>query len=262
MALLTLPEPIFSEIMLMVGLESPVSLLRCMKVCPTWNETIMRDIWDSQSKKNKIMKRWFELSWGPGMFPSDEEIEILATRSILNPGQIQSLNKRIRRALFHGGITEVTCAASLAHHGLLGPVANLDLSNVDLSEVPAQHLASLASCVGSFLKIWNVSGGQQIISLLTNLKCDGLVISRQFLGQEETQALVQALESGVKLVWLFGGVTLDVEALSEYSGQGVCRVVEISGDTAARHREELRNWTSNRNWRVVEDIDKWFVIQF
>ena len=143
-------------------------------------------------------------------------------------------------------------------------MANLDLSNVDLSEVPVQHLASLASCVGSSLKIWNINSGQHIISLLTNLKIEGLTISKQFLGREETKALVQALESGVKAVWLFRGVTLDVEALSEYSGQGMCRVVEISGDTAARHRKELRNWTSNRNWRVVEDKDKskWFVIQF
>ena len=45
-----------------------------MKVCPTWNEMIMRDIWDSQSKKNKIMKRRFERNWGPEMFLSDEEI--------------------------------------------------------------------------------------------------------------------------------------------------------------------------------------------
>ena len=69
-----LPEPIFNDIMMMVGLGSPESLLRCMKVCPTWNEMITRDIWDSQSKKKMIMKMRFERSWSPGMFPSDEEI--------------------------------------------------------------------------------------------------------------------------------------------------------------------------------------------
>ena len=73
MAWLTLPDLLFSDIMMMVGLESPESLLRCMKVCSKWNEMIMRDIWESPSKK-KIMKERFERSWGPDMFPTDEEI--------------------------------------------------------------------------------------------------------------------------------------------------------------------------------------------
>ena len=73
MAWLKLPEMIFSDIMMMVGLESLESLHRCRQVCKTWNEKILRDIWENQSKK-KIMKERIERSWGPGMFPSDEEI--------------------------------------------------------------------------------------------------------------------------------------------------------------------------------------------
>ena len=33
----------------------------------------MRDIWESPSKK-EIMKERIERSWGPDMFPTDEEI--------------------------------------------------------------------------------------------------------------------------------------------------------------------------------------------
>ena len=73
MNVLTLPEPILRDIMLMVGLESPESLLRAMKVCSQWNEKIMRDIWEIPSKK-QIMKERFERSWGPDMLPTDEEI--------------------------------------------------------------------------------------------------------------------------------------------------------------------------------------------
>ena len=73
MAWLTLPDLIFSDIMLMVGLESLESLHRCRQVCKTWNEHILRDIWESQSKK-RIMKERIERSWGPDMFPTDEEI--------------------------------------------------------------------------------------------------------------------------------------------------------------------------------------------
>ena len=46
---------------------------------------------------------------------------------------------------------EVAYAADLAHHGLLGCLRELHLVKLDLSPVPAEHLASLASCVrGTF----------------------------------------------------------------------------------------------------------------
>ena len=75
MAWLTLPDLIFGDIMMMVGLENLESLHRCRQVCSKWNENILRHIWGSQSKK-KIMKERIERNWGwaPGMFPSDEEI--------------------------------------------------------------------------------------------------------------------------------------------------------------------------------------------
>ena len=73
MAWLTLPELILSDIMMMVGLKSLESLHRCRQVCSKWNEMILREIWENPSKK-KIMKQRIERSWGPGMYPSDEEI--------------------------------------------------------------------------------------------------------------------------------------------------------------------------------------------
>ena len=73
MAWVTLPDLIFSDIMMMVGLESLESLHRCRQVCSKWNEKILRNIWESQSKK-QIMKERIEKNWGPGMLPTDEEI--------------------------------------------------------------------------------------------------------------------------------------------------------------------------------------------
>ena len=69
----TLPDLIFSDIMMMVGLES---LHRCRQVCREWNEKILRNIWESQSKQ-KIMKERIERSWSSlhlDMLPTDEEI--------------------------------------------------------------------------------------------------------------------------------------------------------------------------------------------
>merc|ERR1739838_677296 len=67
---------------------------------------ITRNIWDSQSQRKMIMKRRFERNWGPGMFPSDEEIshaKWLEAGGILDPGLIQSLRERIKKALKLGG---------------------------------------------------------------------------------------------------------------------------------------------------------------
>ena len=76
MAWVELPDPIFRDIMLMVGLESIESLHRCRQVCSTWNEKILRHIWESEKKKKK-MKRSFVIKWGIKwykVFPSNEMI--------------------------------------------------------------------------------------------------------------------------------------------------------------------------------------------
>ena len=73
MAWVTLPDMIFSDIMMMVGLESLESLHRCRQVCSKWNEKILETIWENPSRK-RIMKEKIERNWGPGMYPSDEEI--------------------------------------------------------------------------------------------------------------------------------------------------------------------------------------------
>ena len=162
---------------------------------------------------------------------------------------------------------ELRCAASLAHHGLLGSVYKLRLYYVDLSPVPAQHLASLFSCVTRELRIENVSGCD-LVSLLSSLKCKWF-ISRQSLGREETRALVRAMETGLKALLLgCGEMTLDMEALAEYSGQGVCRVVELYYNTATRSKNgELMQTAGARqcivlsNVQLLTDNQELFVIQ-
>ena len=55
-------------------------------------------------------------------------------------------------------LSEVTCAASLAHYGLLGPVTRLNLLDGDLASVPAAHLVSLVSSVTQGLCIIDITG--------------------------------------------------------------------------------------------------------
>ena len=73
MAWVTLPDLILRDIMMMVGLESLEGLHRCRQVCRKWNEMILRHIWENPNKM-RILKERIERTWGPGMFPSDEEI--------------------------------------------------------------------------------------------------------------------------------------------------------------------------------------------
>ena len=184
---------------------------------------------------------------------------ILEARGILDTAKIEKLTERFRDYVDIRGnrdIMKLMRGASLAHHRLLISVDTVWLYNVDLSPVPAQHLASLASCVTSYLRIENVSGCD-LASLLTSLKCLILNITRQSLGREDTQALVQAMESGVEYVVLCEDVELDIEALAEYSGQGRCSKVELDDkNTTARYEVELRTWAGSRNWTVRVHLER------
>ena len=179
-----------------------------------------------------------------------------------------SLAKRVKKWLedeYGSGCgslpSTIPCAASLAHHGLLGSVEEMRLPNVDLTSVPAEHLASLASSVTGRVTIMNVSGSDwDLVTILDSVKSEELVICRQSLDSEETQALVRAMESRVERVRLYYKVTLDIRDLMKYSGQGKCRKMGCYNDTAPRYREQLRTWATSRNWRVTHDDEDYFDI--
>ena len=154
---------------------------------------------------------------------------------------------------------EVACVTSLAHHGLLRSVnyLMLMLSKVDLSSVPADHLASLASCVTGVVDVWNVRG-YGLSTILDNVKCESLTISSQSLNTEENQALVRAMETGVEEVLLSyysGDMTLDIETLIKYSGQGKCSLVicdEARYFDALRKWEEMQGKCERRKWTLTQ----------
>ena len=153
----------------------------------------------------------------------------------------------------------ITCAASLAHHRLLGSVEEMRLCNVDLTSVPAEHLASLVSSVTGTVYIRNVSGCD-LVTILDSVKSRVLDIRYQSLGSEETRALVQAMESRVESVTLYHKVTLGIWDLMEYSGQGKCRKVRCHSIAADRYREQLRTWATSKNWTVHCDNKHCFQI--
>ena len=255
---LPLPDELLNYIMMMVGFKSLDDLHSCRQVCGTWNEFIL-SLWESEGSK-RIMKERIERSWGHGMLPSDEEIRHarwLEAKGILSTDKIMEVTARLSWELDHNVsdnyvgnsmIEELTCSASLAHHGLLGSMSSLALKDVDLSSVPANHMSSLVASVTTLILIENVSGCD-LVNLLTSLKCTKLVISTQSLGEEETRALVQAMESGVESVELQRGSTFDMKSLTTYSGQGMCGRVAFVWDTEDRSSiEDARTWATLRDW--------------
>ena len=89
---------------------------------------------------------------------------------------------------------EVTRAALLAYHGLLGSVGEIHLQDVYLTSVPSEHLAALASCVTGDVHIKNVKGCG-LVSILNNLRCEHLIIRSQSLSSDDTDALIRATET-------------------------------------------------------------------
>ena len=181
-------------------------------------------------------------------------IHFLETRGILTLNVFEGLAVRVRAGL-QWGVTNllISCAASLAHHGLLGSVDNMGLSNVDLTSVPAEHLASLVSSVTGRVHIGKISGCD-LVTVLDSVKSKRLFFYNcQSLEREETRALVRAMESHVEIVML-NKVRVDIRALMEYSGQGKCGLVECV-DVHDRYRERLKTWATSRNWEVTRIRD-------
>ena len=174
---------------------------------------------------------------------------------------IENLVGRVKRGYILSNLAQVTRAARQAHHGLPDSVLlmKLWLWDVDLTSVPAAHLASLVSRVMGQAYIKNVSGCNLAI-ILDSVRSKVLSICKISLGSEDTQALVRAMESHVVEVVLYQEVTLDIRVLMEYSGRCICRNVECYGDTAPRYRDQLSTWVKSRNWAVTFDDNTYFVI--
>ena len=153
------------------------------------------------------------------------------------------------------GLEEISFFASLAYHGLLKSVTvdSLRLRNVDLSSVPVKHLASLVSCVSKTVEIRSRAKVPDLVSFMDSIK--GILRYMYVgvsLGTEETQALVRVMES--HLVKLRIGKILDIEALTQYSGQGKCSKIQCY-DPSPKYNEKLKTWAKSKSWktRVIDN---------
>merc|ERR1712179_552609 len=148
---------------------------------------------------------------------------------------------------------ELKTAAQLAQESYLSSVKNLDISDKNISEIPSDQLAKLASIVTDRVGINNMTPSTQLGPILASVKSTQLVLGNMSLSEENTRALVTAMRTRVQAVGLWSGVTLDPELLAAYDGQGSCTKLVLYSDTMTRTR--LRRWAGEKEWDVTWDSD-------
>ena len=95
-----------------------------------------------------------------------------------------------------------------------------------------------------------------LIPVLSSVQCCVLLITNPSLSTSDTQQLVAAMDSRVKRVRLGDGVTLDMDKLAQYAGEGKCVEVTMRG---MRYRNQLKVWAGNMGWQIEEKSDEIFI---
>ena len=130
------------------------------------------------------------------------------------------------------------------------------ITNKSITDIPRDQMEKLASIVTERVWIHNMTHADQLGGILASVKLPVLGLYYMRLNQAETQALVTAMRDRVERVRLEYAVTLDIEELTQYDGQGRCWELRVWRDTRERYWDRLRRWAADKGWRVRRD-DEW-----
>ena len=122
---------------------------------------------------------------------------------------------------------------NLISYGVIESVQNLKLN---LRDPPSNqdHLVALVPCVTGKIEIRNLQPldskdePYNVTTLLDAVNCRELYMCIERLNQEETEALVRAMTSRVKILSLSWEFHMDFDAFRMYKGDGMCKEVHIS----------------------------------
>ena len=149
------------------------------------------------------------------------------------------------------GEAELKRAALLAWEGSLTTVKYMDIKRMSITDIPRDHMEKLASIVTQGVLVINMTHTDQLGSILASVKCPVLGLTVMYLNDTETRALVTAMRDRVQVVELYYEVTLDIEKLTQYNGQGHCSMLDVWDCTRTRYGKRLRRWASDKGWRVT-----------
>ena len=126
--------------------------------------------------------------------------------------------------------SELKTVSQLAFEGYLTSVCKLNIEHTDVTDIiPSDQVKKLASVVTEEVRINNLTPIGQLDSILANVKCKKLILMNMMISEADTntKSLVTAMSDRVEEVDLWGGVTLDIEKLTKYDGQGCCRKLRV-----------------------------------
>ena len=89
---------------------------------------------------------------------------------------------------------------------------------------------------------------------MSSVQCLRLDIANTSLTTADTQQLVAAMVTRVEWVNLVD-VTLDMEKLAQYDGEGECGSVMLRGEAWERCRDQVKVWAENMGWETLEDSE-------
>ena len=142
-------------------------------------------------------------------------------------------------------LSVVQCGAALATLGHITQVLGLLLRDLDISPVPAEDLSSLVKCSDAVI-IDRVTG--DLSPVLSSFDGLSLAIANMSLSTADTQQLVAAMDTRVEWVRLGGDVTLDMDTLAQYDGEGECEQVVLAGPATAEYGDQVMMWAENMGW--------------
>ena len=132
-------------------------------------------------------------------------------------------------------------------------IVNIIENIVNISEISSDNIGKLTSIVTDEVYINNMTPVSQLGAILASVQSEVLSLQNMSLSEENTRALVTAMRARVQSVVLWNNVTLDLELLAAYDGEGRCTRLELRGDTRAKYETRLRRWAGDKGWAVTED---------
>ena len=147
---------------------------------------------------------------------------------------------------------EIRTAALLASEGHLTAVEYLNIKNIDTTDIPLDQLKKLTSIVTSDVILGNVTPSHYLSSIISSVKSQGLWLHNMDLSEADTVNLVIAMMDRVQMVKL-GDVTLDIEELTMYQGDGRCRELHLGGYTRLRYGGRIKKWAADKGWSPTRD---------
>ena len=151
-------------------------------------------------------------------------------------------------------LQDLANTASLVHYDMVGEVSIqfLQLWSGDLSSIPPYHLGSLAACVTDQVFIGRNLTIHDLGVLLDKVKSENIFIDKNLETDVTLAALVQAMQTRVKTVFLIDDAVVCKTLLKTYGGKGKCEEIRVEMlDSIETHEEDMmRQLAQTIDWDV------------